>query len=179
MQLRISDVLSYLDTNRAALARTLAEVPPDLREQRPSPESWSVAEVIQHLALTEGRLTELIAGCIDRARAAEIGPEGETSPVGASFDISRVLDRTRRVVAGDSVLPREPLATDAAWERLEGCRTRLRELVISADGLALAKVTVPNRVLGPLDGYQWVLFVGAHEARHTAQIREIGERLRK
>lgn len=179
MQPRITEVLTYLDTRRAALESTLAEVQPALRELRPSPESWSVAEVIQHLALTEGRVTEVVAHCIDRVLQADVGPESETSPVGTSFDIGRVLDRSRPVVAGESVLPRELLDANAAWERLERCRTRLRELVISADGLALAKVTAPNRVLGPLDGYQWILFVGAHEARHTEQIREIGEQLRK
>jgi hypothetical protein len=61
---------------------------------------------------------------------------------------------------------------------LEHRRAKFRDLVRSADGLALAKVTAPNRVLGPLDGYQWILFVGAHEARHTGQIREIAELLR-
>ncbi|HET7551831.1 MAG TPA: DinB family protein [Gemmatimonadaceae bacterium] len=177
MQRRIAEVLGYLDTTRDALQRTLAEIPPELRERRPSPESWSVAEVLQHLALTEGRITEVVAGCMDRVRESGFAPEHETTPVGASFDIDRVLDRSRPVVASDAVLPVEPLGSNAAWERLERCRAKLRELVISADGLPLAKVTVPNRVLGPLDGYQWTLFAGAHEARHTAQIREIGERL--
>ena len=32
-------------------------------------------------------------------------------------------------------------------------------------------------VLGPLNIYQWVLFNGSHEARHTLQVREIGSAL--
>ena len=74
MQPRITEVLTYLDTRRAALESTLAEVQPALRELRPSPESWSVAEVIQHLALTEGRVTEVVAHCIDRVLQADVGP---------------------------------------------------------------------------------------------------------
>jgi uncharacterized damage-inducible protein DinB len=178
MQARISEVLDYLDAQRAVLERTVSEVPAKLRERRPSAESWSVAEVLQHLELTESRIAEVVAGCIERARSPEIGRESETSPVSRTFDIDRVLDRGRPVVAADAVLPREALDADAAWERLEHRRAKFRDLVRSADGLALAKVTAPNRVLGPLDGYQWILFVGAHEARHTGQIREIAELLR-
>ena len=65
MHPRIAEVLTYLDTNRAALERTLKEVPPASRERRPASERWSVAEVIQHLALVEGRITELLASRIE------------------------------------------------------------------------------------------------------------------
>lgn len=173
MQPRISEVLDYLDKNRAALERTLAEIPPASRERRPSPESWSVAEVIQHLSLVEGRITQVIARCIEEARTTGLGPEVDTSPVTPTFDLARVLDRGRPITAGDAVLPKEPLDLDAAWAVLEERRAKLRALVVSADGLALGRVAAPNPVLGPLDAYQWVLFAGAHEARHTAQIKGI------
>jgi hypothetical protein len=32
-------------------------------------------------------------------------------------------------------------------------------------------------VLGPINLYQWMLFVGSHEMRHTAQVIEIAEQL--
>ena len=28
-------------------------------------------------------------------------------------------------------------------------------------------------VLGPMDGYQWLLLIATHSARHTAQIEEV------
>ena len=173
MQLRISEVLTYLDMNRAALERTLAGVPAAMCELRPSPERWSVAEVLQHLALVEGRITDLLASRIGAARTAGLGPEREDSPVTPTFDMTRVLDRGRPITAGEAVLPNEPLDLSAARAMLEDRRARLRAVMISADGLALEHVTAPNRVLGTLNAYQWVLFVGAHEARHTAQIREV------
>lgn len=173
MQPRISEVLTYLDTNRAALERALAGVPAATCERRPSPESWSVAEVLQHLALVEGRITDLLASRIGAARAAGLGPERESGPVTPTFDLTRVLDRGRPVTAGDAVLPKEPLDIGAARAMLDECRARLRAVVTSADGLALEHVTAPNKVLGTLNAYQWVLFIGGHEARHTAQVREV------
>jgi hypothetical protein len=34
---------------------------------------------------------------------------------------------------------------------------------------------VPHPLLGPWDGYQWLLAVGSHCSRHTAQILEAKE----
>jgi hypothetical protein len=45
------------------------------------------------------------------------------------------------------------------------------------DGLALGRVTRAHPTLGPLNRYQWVLFVGQHEARHAAQLQDIARQL--
>jgi hypothetical protein len=39
--------------------------------------------------------------------------------------------------------------------------------------MALCEVSAPHPAVGSLNGYQWFLFLAAHEGRHTAQIREI------
>ena len=49
--------------------------------------------------------------------------------------------------------------------------------IARGDGLALSQVEHPHPIFGPLNLYQWVAFVGAHEARHAAQIREVGAQL--
>ena len=45
------------------------------------------------------------------------------------------------------------------------------------NGLAIGQIELPHPRFGLLNAYQWVLFLGAHERRHTAQIREIVETL--
>ena len=40
----------------------------------------------------------------------------------------------------------------------------------TADGLALGEIKHDHVVLGELDLYQWLIFLGQHEARHTKQI---------
>ena len=49
----------------------------------------------------------------------------------------------------------------------------LRAALADADGLALGMITHVHPVLGEIDLYQWILFVGQHEARHVAQITEV------
>lgn len=172
MHPRITEVLAFLDTHRASLTRVLDAVPPAARNQRPSPDRWSIAEVLAHMAAVEGQVIKLLQIRITAARAAGLGAEHETSPVVPTVDLTRMLDRTRPLTASAAAQPPEGIDAAAAWTTLASRRDMLRTVLTGADGLALGEIVAPNPVLGPLNAYQWVLFVGAHEARHTAQIRD-------
>ncbi|MCU1265279.1 MAG: DinB-like domain protein [Acidobacteria bacterium] len=173
MHPRTQEVIEYLDTTRSDLSSAVAGVSSDRRDERPAPERWSVAEVLEHLAIIEGRVTQLISGKLAAAKAAGLGNETETSPVLDTIDRARILDRSRRATAPDMVKPRSEQDAAAAWLALQQNRAELRATVLANDGLALGEVTHEHPVLGMINLYQWLIFVGAHEARHTAQIREI------
>ncbi len=177
MHPRVEEVIAFLDTNRAALRAEVERIPAALRETRPAPGRWSVAEVLEHLSLAERQIGERLGVLLSEARAAGLGPERESGPVVGAFDLTRVLDRGRPVTAGGAILPQGGLDAARAWAALEETRTALREVVLAGDGLALSEVSHTNPVLGPLNFYHWVLFVGGHEARHTAQVREIADAL--
>jgi hypothetical protein len=138
---------------------------------------WSVAGVIEHLAIVESRIGKLMTREIDAARAKGLGNEQETSSVVGTLDPRLLADRRRRVTASDASQPREGLNAEAAWLRLEEARRALRDLLLSVDGLALSEITAPHPVLGNLNAYQWFLFVAGHEGRHALQVREIAELL--
>ncbi|HEU4565153.1 MAG TPA: DinB family protein [Gemmatimonadaceae bacterium] len=169
MHPRTTELLEQLDTHRAALRRAVEEIPEPQRERRPAPDRWSVAEVLEHLGLVEGSIARLLGGAI----AGGLPPERETSPVVDRLAPARIADRRRRVSSFEPVVPSGALDCAAAWAALERSREELRAVVLAGDGLALGEIVHPHRILGPLDGYQWVLFVAGHEARHAAQIREI------
>src|SRR3954465_4312611 len=58
---RAAQLLAHLDTHPAALLDTLRSIPPALQQLKPAPGRWSVAEVVEHLALVEPRLTQLLS----------------------------------------------------------------------------------------------------------------------
>ncbi len=45
-----------------------------------------------------------------------------------------------------------------------------RPLRFTADGLSLGEIKHTHPVLGELDLYQWLIFLGQHESRHKKQI---------
>jgi hypothetical protein len=88
--------------------------------------------------------------------------------------VSRLLDRAERLVARETALPSGRVSAEEAWHQLRSTRRALRATIRGADGLALSELVLPHPRLGPLNVYQWLVFVGAHEGRHTAQVREAG-----
>ncbi len=177
MHPRTEELLRHLEENRAALHAAVDAVPSPLREMRPAADRWSVAEVLEHLGRVEEQLTRLLAARLAEARmTGALGPERESGRVTDSLD-RFVLDRRRRITAGDRVLPRGEMDSAMALAALDKTRANLRELIVSHDGLSLGAVSHPHPVLGVLDAYQWFTFIGTHEARHAAQIQEIGRDL--
>jgi uncharacterized damage-inducible protein DinB len=179
MHPRTEELLHHLDTQHERLRAAVERVSPDRREVKPSADRWSVAEVVEHLSIVERRLERVFTSKLAEARAAGLGPERDQSPVVGTIDMDRVLDRSRRIRASEGALPSGKLDVGAAWAALERSRQALRDSVAQSDGLALGDVVQPHPVLGPINLYQWIAFVGAHEARHTAQIIELSELFRE
>ena len=55
---------------------------------------------------------------------------------------------------------------------LDQARIELGAAAEIGSGYALGEIIRPHPYLGPLNGYEWIAFVGAHMARHNDQIRE-------
>jgi hypothetical protein len=177
MHPRFAELSAYLDETRAALLAA-SDLPDDLGAARPDPERWSVAEVLAHVSMTEGRITRLLVRLLDGAIAAGIQPERETSSILGSLDRFAVPVPTRRLVSPPQLLPEPTVRASDVRAALERTRAELLALVARANGLAVGSLSAPHPVLGPIDFYQWVLFIGQHEARHTVQIRQIAAELR-
>jgi hypothetical protein len=121
----------------------------------------------------------MLKGCarqLAAAREAGLPFESETSPVIDSMPPARVANRERLIVAPERLRP-TGIDASTAWTQIEQTRTRLIDFVKSCDGLALAQVSMPHPVFGPMNLYQWLLFAAGHHARHAAQIREISQQL--
>ena len=58
---RILELIEYLDEHRRHLHEAVASVPPPLRERKPGPDRWSVAEVVEHVSMVEQRVAALLA----------------------------------------------------------------------------------------------------------------------
>ena len=177
MQLRIEEVINYLDTERNALREAVERVPPKLRDKQPGADRWSVAQVLQHLGIIEKRIGLGMAKWVTDARTGGLGSEIETSSVMDSLPLQLITDRSQRRNAPEEVRPQGDIDAESAWATLQQTRESLRAAFLAGDGLALSQVIQPHPVLGPINLYQWMLFVGSHELRHTAQVIEIAEQL--
>ena len=156
------------ETLRAAVQR----VPAELRGLRPSPERWSVAEVVEHLAIIEPRVVGLMTNLINTAPV--LAPDDQpTEPL--DFDRSVLNDRSRTISAPAPLLPKGSLDAASALASLEASRASLHALLESAHDRDLGAVSQTHLWFGSLNGFQWLSAHAGHEARHAAQIAEVGE----
>jgi hypothetical protein len=175
MHPRTEEVLSYLNQTESELRSAVDSVPAGARATKPAPEQWSVAQIIDHLAIAHNLVAALVARSIVEAQATGLGEETATASVLNTIPSARILDRTHKVPAPERIVPRSDIDVETAWSDFAEARERLRAAFLTGDGLALEQVIQPHPVLGPINMYQWVLFNGSHEARHTLQIREIAD----
>jgi DinB superfamily len=173
MHPRIHEVLEYLNTTRGELFNAVDAVPASRREEQPGADRWSVAEVLEHLNVIERRIARMLSASIAGAKVAGLGPELETSPVLDTIDRRRIGDRATAATAPEAVRPQAGLDAAAVWLAMQESRANLRSAVVAGDGLALSELKQEHPLFGLINLYQWVIFVGAHESRHAAQIREI------
>ena len=82
------------------------------------------------------------------------------------------LHRLGKRTAPEAAVPSGRLDEGTAWAAADTARTGFRKAVLSADGRALSGVIHEHPFFGPLNVYQWVELIAAHEMRHVAQVRE-------
>lgn len=172
MHPRIRELREYLDAQRAGLRDAFEAVPPAMRDRSPGPGRWSAAGIVEHLAIIEQRVAGIIAGKIAAAKAEGLAAETATDPILPTIDTAKVIDRTTRVAAPPTGQP-TGLPADAAWTAFDRASASVRDALAQGDGFAIGTLTHVHPLFGPLSLYYWFGFIGAHEARHAAQIREI------
>ncbi|MCU0626639.1 MAG: DinB family protein [Gemmatimonadaceae bacterium] len=174
MHPRLAAAIGHAEQARMALLDAVETLPPELREARPSLEAWSAAEILEHLARVEKGIAKLFALRVGELRATPGAPrEGDEWPAVDAARFAGVDDRGLRRNAPDRTRPSGELSADAALRALRETRALLLSEAMRGDGLALGTVTHPHPFLGELDLYEWIWFIGAHEQRHTAQLRDL------
>ena len=161
-------------TLQESLDRILAVCSPLTEAQaqlRLDPSSWSIAEIIEHLAIAE---RAALVGIKRSLTQPEADPDTLTATANKGDLIStRVSTRLAKAPAPPTVLP---TGRYGAWSAPLEAFTSIRQqsIAFETDNHAgLDRRAFPHPLLGPLTLRQWLHFAAAHSVRHTHQIEEI------
>ena len=170
MHPRLTDIAAYLDETRAAVIRAVTPLSAEDAARRPGPEAWSVDEILTHLSLVEPGVAKRIAKSVGKAKGEGLEREMSVASVLGSLDGPALDTLNEKQVAPEFVEPKAVLSKSEALAALALSRESLRHAMGEADGWALETVVAPHPRLGTINMYQWLVFLGAHERRHLAQI---------
>jgi hypothetical protein len=161
----------HLQLTRQAFLESISGLSDAQWTFKTGPDRWSIAEVAEHIAVSETTILQLVTDKILK------GPAVPRDPNAMSDEqlVAGVLDRTNRFQAPEMLRPTNRWATrDALAKDFIAARDKT-EAYVKATTDDLHGHSAPHPVFKMLDGYQWVLLLSAHSGRHTAQINEVKE----
>ena len=135
---------------------------------KPGPDRWSIAEVAEHIVLSEAALfdnaTKNVNGSADEKWDATLGKTDM---------LRRALpNRSTKVTAPEEIQPKRSMTRAQLMSRFK--EQRARTLAYAQETEAPVKAhTVANPFFGPLNGHQWLLYIPLHNLRHNLQIAEV------
>ena len=168
----VEEIYYDIDATRARLLRAVEGLDDGQHGIRPSPERWSIAEIVEHLSMVEGQVVRLFGMLLKKAESGDhTRAEGSTfAPVTIDEQVEQT--RVQKLTAPEQIRPTGATLA-ASLSALHDSRASLHALrprVERVDGTA---ISFPHPAWGAINLYQWLAFVGAHEQRHLAQIEAL------
>ena len=163
-------LLDHLNQSSSEFHNSLKGLTPEQLNFKASPDTWSIAECAEHIALSEDLLRDMVQGKV-------LAGPASTQPVAdrASLDekvLKMIGNRSFKVKAPEPLQPTRRFATpEATLQKFDESRTKTIALANSRSDLR--EHAAPHPVFKELDAHQWLLYLSGHTMRHTAQIQEV------
>ena len=137
---------------------------------RPHDKSWTVAEVGEHIVITETAIRGLIDG---GPLKSDWNDDPSVFRMADGAVTLAVTNRGKKFNAPEFVQPKKALSTTK--DLLDGMsKARAKNVeFLKTTNVDLRNHFAENPLLGMMDTYQWFLFLNGHTERHLAQIAEI------
>lgn len=161
--------IALLVRGRQALLDAVEGVTNQQALWKPAPGRWSILEYVEHLAVSDDALVAMI----QRAMQTPAQPETDEQRRQREQKIRETPMPRGANRAPDGLKPSARFSSlPEAVTAFVAARDRTMEFARNTKD-DLRSHFAPHSVLGPLDGYQWLLGNARHAESHAGHIREI------
>jgi hypothetical protein len=162
--------LQYLESTKKGVLDATQGLSDAQWNFKAAPDRWSLAELIEHLAVAEDMLRGVTQEQIMKSPAVPVRSAEEIRKTD-DIVLAVVPDRSHKVQAAEPLRPTNRFGSPAAAQKhFVESRAATEEYLKSTAGL---RTHLGDSPLGKLDGYDFLLFAGAHSERHTKQMLEV------
>lgn len=166
-----SKAIDHLKMTQTDLVKLVAKLNDQQLNYRPNPEAWSIAECVEHIAISEKNLTGMVAMSMQE----EANPE-KRSELAMDDDqlLGLITNREQKVKTRPEFEPENSFGDFK--QTLQQFKSRRKSSInyVKSTDHDLRNHYLPFP-FGLIDSYQAILFMSGHTQRHTAQIKEIME----
>ncbi|HEX8160880.1 MAG TPA: DinB family protein [Pyrinomonadaceae bacterium] len=167
----LAEVFAANEEVRRRLVERVEGLSEEQQSARGADGGWSASDIVEHLSLTERRITRALEGMLPRATDGE----GAAAAVNTftPFSLDAYVERAagQKFEAPEYIRPRG-VPLDQSLAHLKESRAALESLRPRFDAADLS-AQFPHPAFGPLNLAQWLAFVGVHEARHLKQLERL------
>jgi hypothetical protein len=157
-------LLAHFEMTEGWLVSEIEGLSPAQLKFRMTPESWSIMDVVEHLAIAEPQYWERVQNSMKQPPTTE-KLQGTDAGI-----LWYGIDRTRRTTTGEARVPK------GKWTDISGSLGEFRKLRAAMKDYARTtgdNLRAHKTLEGDIDVYQWFLMISTHSQRHILQIREI------
>lgn len=163
-------LLLYFDETTKALEAQVQGLSEAQLQFKPAPDKWSISQCLEHIILSEGMLFGMAK--TELAKAPQ--PEKRNEVKVSDTDLKSMLTNRSQKFQAPKELQPSGKYTDVqkALADFRTARQPILDFIKQADAEDLRN-HITEYPTGTVDGYQGLMFIAAHGARHTKQIEEI------
>lgn len=158
----------YLEKTRDAVEASTKGLTSAQWTFQAAPEKWSVAQVVEHLALAEDLFFDTVT---QKVMSAPAGAADRDFKKTDATVLANVPDRSHKVQAPDELVPTGRWSPQEALNHFVRSRARTIQYLQNTPDLREHVMAGPTGA--PLDAYEWILLAAAHSERHEKQIEEV------
>ena len=164
--------IDYLNSTKKDVLKSIKGLSKEQLNFKSSAESWSIAECVEHIAISETNLFGMIQGTLKEPANPNKRKEIKLSDEDV---FNAITDRTYKVKTQEAFVPTGKFGSHEATvkEFLEKREANINYLKSTSDDLRNHFFTFPVEALGTLDSFQLFLFMAGHTNRHRLQIEEV------
>ncbi|HWI18594.1 MAG TPA: DinB family protein [Vicinamibacterales bacterium] len=156
-------LVAHLEMTEAWLESEVGGLSPAQLKFKMTPTSWSVEEVVMHLAIAEPQYWSQFKESLAKPVQPDFKPQ-------AAGMLWYGIDRTQRTTTGEARVPRDQFpdmkTAHASFKKLRA--EMMKTAKESQDDLRARQFLTASQ-----DLYQWFLMISTHSQRHIMQIREV------
>ena len=141
----------------------------------PEGEKWTIANVVEHVAVVESNMIRICAKLLGKAEAE--GKMGHGSIANsASFKEKAAEVATLKLEAPEFVQPTCKKTIDESLEKMNENRSMLLKLKSQFEKFDSTGHCFPHPFFGDLSAAEWLTLIGGHKARHIKQIEKLAKK---
>jgi hypothetical protein len=156
-------LIAHLEMTESWLVSELKGLSADQLKFRMTPETWTIADVVEHLEIAEPQYWQRVLDSMKQP------PNTEKLTATDAGILWYGIDRTNRNKTGEARVPKGKNAAAASLAAVRKLRATIMDYAKNTQEDPRSRKLLE----GNMDVYQWVLMISTHSQRHILQIREI------